>query len=83
MSWKCPFPREADPEMRHVVVRAQAEVRVDGSAVAVTILDDPGYGFGREARLCAMQHTSVPARGHDGEPAQGTTVPFSVHFDKY
>ena len=76
VSWKCPFPKEADPEMRHVVVRAQAEVRPDGSALSIAILDDPGYGFGREARLCAMQHTYVPARGHDGQPAQGFTVPF-------
>jgi hypothetical protein len=68
--------------MRHVVVRAQAEVRPDGSALAVTILQDPGYGFGREARLCALRHTYVPARGHDGAPAQGFTLPFSINFDR-
>ncbi len=83
VTWRCPFPSEADPEMHHVIVRAQAEVRADGTAIAVSILSDPGYGFGRAARLCAMQHTYVPAKGADGEPAPGFTVPFAVHFDKY
>jgi hypothetical protein len=83
VTWKCPWPKEADPEMHHVQVRAQADVRADGSASAIAILDDPGYGFGREARLCALRHTFVPAHGRDGTPTAGPSLPFFVHFDKY
>jgi hypothetical protein len=83
VTWRCPWPKEADPEMRHVSVRAQARVRADGAALRVTILDEPGWGFGREARLCALSHTYVPALGHDGLPADGDTLPFSVYFDRY
>ena len=82
VTWKCPWPREADAEMRHMAVRAQAEVRADGSAIGITVLDDPGYGFAREARLCALRHSYVPAHGADGAPIDGTSIPFWIYFDR-
>src|SRR4029077_2721697 len=83
VTWECPWAQGADPAMHHLQVRAQADVRADGSATAITILDDPGYGFGREARLCALKHTYVPAHARDGAAIEGPSLPFFVHFDKY
>jgi protein TonB len=81
--WKCPFPPEANAEhINHAEVRVQAEVSETGAATAIIVLVDPGSGFGREARACAMRHTYQPALDHDGKPTAGTTLPFIVHFDR-
>lgn len=83
VQWKCPWPKEADPEMRHIVVQVQAEVRDDGAPLAIRVVTDPGYGFGLAAQQCAMKHVYVPAHDDVGEKANGTTLPFAVHFDRY
>ena len=52
--WNCPFPPEADTaQMDEASVMLQVDVRPDGTAGTVTVLSDPGSGFGREARRCA------------------------------
>ena len=69
--------------MRHIVVKVAAAVRADGTPVAIQVVSDPGYGFGAAAQACAMRHTYVPSRDEAGHTADGPTLPFAVHFDRY
>jgi protein TonB len=81
--WSCPFPPEADVEQ---IDRAVALVRVtvgaDGRATNVAIVSDPGHGFGRQARRCAMAQRYEPARDADGRAIASTLPPIRVTFDR-
>jgi protein TonB len=80
-AWSCPFPPEADASQ---INRATAVVVVTvspaGRASAVSIVSDPGYGFGRAARQCASGRTYRPALDRDGTPTTATTPPIVVRF---
>jgi protein TonB len=80
--WSAPFPPEADTaQIDEAYVSLQIEVRADGTASAVTILKDPGTGFGREARRYALTQHFQPALDHDGTPIPSTIVT-RVHFSR-
>jgi protein TonB len=82
-NWRCPFPAEADTaQVDEAFVMLQVDVRADGSASAVRVLADPGNGFGREARRCAMSTRFNASLDHDGNAVPGTTKPFRVHFQR-
>ena len=57
VSWHdCPFPEEADAlgiDEAHVTLRVH--VATSGAVTRVDVVDDPGAGFAREARRCALQ----------------------------
>ena len=81
--WSCPWPREADAEQideQTVVLR----VFVDrtGAAATVTVLADPGHGFGPAAAACAMRTRFTPARDRRGEPIPSTSPPIRVRFTR-
>jgi periplasmic protein TonB len=79
----CPFPPEADAEQRdQAFVMIQVKVKPDGSPENVTVLQDPGFGFGREARKCAMRKKYSQALDADGNPIGGQTKPFRVRFER-
>jgi protein TonB len=79
----CPFPEEADTaQIDDAIVQIQVDVRPDGTPASVRVLSDPGNGFGREARRCAMNKRYQTALDHDGHPIAGTTRPFNVHFSR-
>ena len=81
--WSCPFPPEADTaQVDEAFVTLQVDVRADGTPSAARILGDPGNGFGREARRCAMNKRYSTALDHDGNPIPGTTKVFRVHFSR-
>jgi protein TonB len=80
--WKCP-PSEADAEqIDDAYVTVQVSVGADGRAIQVQVMSDPGHGFGREARLCAMRETYTTAANRDGNPIPGQTKPFRIHFER-
>jgi protein TonB len=80
--WNCPFPPEADTaQIDEAYVTMQMDVRADGSPAAVRLMSDPGNGFGREARRCAMGKRFPPALDHDGIPIAGTGT-VKVHFTR-
>jgi protein TonB len=80
--WNCPFPPEADAaQIDEAYVTLQVDVRADGSPDAVRVLSDPGNGFGREARRCAMSKHFAPAQDHDGNAIAGSVKP-KVHFSR-
>lgn len=80
-SWNhCGFPAEADMEQ---VNAAKATIAVtigsDGHAQRVSVVQDPGYGFGALAKRCAMQERFEPARGKDGSAITATQV-ITINF---
>ncbi len=81
--WKCPWPSEADAEqIDEAYVTVQVSVGPDGRAKTVSVMADPGHGFGREARLCAMRETYTTALDKDGTAIAGQTKAFRIHFER-
>jgi periplasmic protein TonB len=81
--WHCPFPSEADVEqIDQAFVIVQVATRADGSPERVTVLSDPGHGFGRAAQRCAMQERYEPAFDHDGNAIAGMTKSIRVRFER-
>jgi protein TonB len=75
---RCPFPAEADAEqVDEAAVGIEVRVSVDGRAESVAITRDPGHGFGREARKCALREKYVPAKDVDGIAIPGV---YKVNF---
>lgn len=74
-SWDCPFPREADyARIDEAKVLLRVEVAADGRVVGVEVKRDPGDGFGREARQCAMRKRWAAGRDRDGNPIQSSAL---------
>lgn len=69
---RCPFPAEADAEqVDEAAVGIEVKVSVDGRAETVSVTHDPGHGFGREARRCALRERYSPALNVDGVAIPG------------
>jgi periplasmic protein TonB len=81
-SWSdCGFPAEAQLDgVEFGVVKLVVTVNTDGRAKAVTILSDPGSGFGNHARQCAMRRTFKPGLDKSGQAVVSSTPPFTVRF---
>jgi len=82
-NWNCPFPPEAD-RFNYQVVKVAVTVAPDGSALDVRVLSDPGTGFGREARQCALSQVSkkyYPALNREGVPI-ASTIQIDVSFER-
>lgn len=81
--WDCPWPPEADAEQINFMrVRIVVTVGLDGRAQKVTVLNDPGHGFGRYVQQCAFRKTFSVALNSDGKPVVSTTPPFGVKFQR-
>lgn len=80
--WDCPFPSEAESEG---IENAKAVLRVEidalGQPQKVTVTQDPGYGFGREARRCAMRRRWTSRLDRAGAPA-ADAVTVVVSFER-
>jgi protein TonB len=75
---RCPFPAEADAEqIDEAVVGISVSVSAEGKPASVAITSDPGHGFAREARKCALRESYTPALNVDGTPVPGT---YAVRF---
>ena len=75
LEWNCPFPSEADGEgVDHASSTLRVAVSAHGRAERVTVLSDPGYGFGAAARRCALGKLYTPAHSADGLPTSDTLV---------
>jgi hypothetical protein len=80
--WRCPFPPEADADQKddgEVII--DVVVSAEGRAQRATVLQDPGHGFGREARQCALRESYVPALDRDGK-AVTSSKKFRVTFER-
>ena len=52
----------------------------DGQPKKVSVLNDPGFGFGRVARQCAMRKSYNAGLDRAGNAITTTTPPFTVRF---
>ena len=57
-------------------------VRPDGSPLSVKVVSDPGHGFGRAARMCALGRRYTPGLDREGKPMVGTLGPINVRFTR-
>jgi protein TonB len=83
-SWNdCEFPAEADIEgVDSAVVQLTVTVGPNGRAKAVTVLRDPGNGFGQSARNCAFRKQFNAALDRSGTAITMSTAPFTVRFTR-
>lgn len=83
-SWNdCEFPAEADIEgIDSAVVQLSVTVGPNGRAKSVTVLRDPGNGFGQSARSCAFRKTFNAALDRSGTAITMSTAPFTVRFTR-
>jgi protein TonB len=81
-SWNCPWPAEADArQVDQETVVLRVAVRADGRVDRVDVLQDPGFGFGRAARDCALgSRAFTPALDPSGAPVAAMSPPIRVHF---
>ncbi|WNG33999.1 ferric siderophore ABC transporter substrate-binding protein [Archangium violaceum] len=80
--WDCPFPAEADDAgIDHGVVTLRVEVDAEGSVLSATVMEDPGHGFGREARRCALSKRWSPGLDRAGQPTREVAL-VKVRFDR-
>lgn len=81
-TWNCPFPPEADSDqVDQAVVTVQVTVRPDGSALSAKVVADPGHGFGRAARGCALARRYSPALDRTGTPILSSNA-VNVRFSR-
>ncbi|HEY0468692.1 MAG TPA: energy transducer TonB [Polyangiaceae bacterium] len=83
-SWNdCEFPAEADIEgIDSAVVQLTVTVGPNGRAKSVTVLKDPGFGFGQSARTCAFRKQFNAALDRAGTAITMSTPPFTVRFTR-
>jgi len=83
-SWNdCEFPAEADVEgIDSAVVQLTVTVGPNGRAKSVTVLKDPGFGFGQSARTCAFRKQFNAALDRSGTAITMSTAPFTVRFTR-
>jgi protein TonB len=83
-SWSnCPFPDEADTDqIDFAQVTLIVTVRPDGSPQSVQVTSDPGHGFGRAARMCALARKYNAGKDKDGNAATMSTPPIRVTFSR-
>jgi protein TonB len=81
--WDCPFPPESDiDQIDFQKVPVIITVRGDGMPDAVRVLKDPGHGFGRAARQCALKYRFEPARDREGHPLPSSSFTVNVRFTR-
>jgi protein TonB len=82
-NWSCGFPPEADLEqIDYAVVTLVVTVGPDGRAQSVSVTRDPGHGFGRLARQCALRMRYSAGFDRLGRPTARTTPPITVRFNR-
>jgi protein TonB len=82
-NWNCPFPPEADAaQMDSASATVIVTVRPDGTPQSVSVTSDPGYGFGRAARTCALGRKYQAPLDREGKPTTGVTPPLRVKFTR-
>lgn len=83
-SWSnCPFPDEADnDQIDYAQVTLIVTVRPDGSPQSVQVTGDPGHGFGRAARMCALARKYNAGKDAEGNATTKSTPPIRVTFSR-
>jgi protein TonB len=81
--WDCPWPKKADDlSIDEQTVTLRAVVDSEGRATSVTVVSDPGFGFGAKARECAQNNEFLPAIDDEGRPYTATSPPIRIQFTR-
>lgn len=81
--WSCPFPAEAEEEgIDSAAVTLFVTVRPDGTAASVSVTADPGNGFGRVAKQCALTRKYKAGTDREGNASTATLGPIVVRFSR-
>jgi periplasmic protein TonB len=79
--WNCSSLFPSDPEAGNsATVVIVVTVRPDGTPRSVSVMNDPGRGFGSAARSCALGQRYTAAHDRDGNPTTASTPPITVRF---
>jgi outer membrane biosynthesis protein TonB len=82
LQWDCPFPVEADDAgIDSAVVSLRVEVSLDGKVREARATTDPGHGFAREARRCALSKRWAPGLDRAGRPTTAVAL-VNVRFER-
>ncbi len=82
-AWNCPFPPEADAaQVDQAIATIVVTVRPDGSPQSVQVVSDPGNGFGRAARTCALGRRYKSGLDRAGQATTSATPPIRVRFTR-
>lgn len=81
--WNCSalFPADSEAGNSAAVVIV-VTVRSDGTPRSISVVSDPGHGFGAAARSCALGQRFTPALDRNGEPTTAATPPITVRFTR-
>jgi protein TonB len=82
-NWRwCPFPAEADmAQIDEARVGMEVSLDANGAPANARVLNDPGNGFGAQAKKCALRAKYAAALDRDGNPT-ATTFRFNVTFSR-
>lgn len=81
--WNCSRLFPNDPEAGDfATVSILVTVGLDGAPKSVTVLKEPGRGFGAAARACAMTQRFTVGRDRLGQPVVSSTPPVTVRFTR-
>ena len=79
----CPFPPQADmAQVDRAVVDVSVTVDASGRPTQASVAADPGYGFGSQAKRCALSMRYEPALSPAGEPILGPTPTLRFRFSR-
>ena len=82
LNWDCPFPVEADDAgIDSAVVGLRVVVAADGKVREAKAMADPGHGFAREARRCALSKRWAPGLNRTGQPIAAVAL-INVRFQR-
>ena len=80
LDWNCAFPVEADVAgIDRALVKLRVRLDASGTPVGTEILSDPGHGFARAARRCALERRYRPALDRSGL-AQPAALTLGIRF---
>jgi protein TonB len=70
--WDCSFPRAADDEgIDEARVTLEVHVGAGNTVESARVVSDPGFGFGQEARRCAMRRRWLSQLDRNGTAIAG------------
>jgi periplasmic protein TonB len=73
--WTCPWPREADDsQIDEQVAIVRVTISPEGKCESVSVVQDPGFGFGAQGARCAKEAEFVPAFDRSGQPIRAVSV---------
>jgi len=77
----CPFPEEAlVAQVKRALVVIAVLVDRQGYPRRVAVIQDPGFGFARVAKECAMDRRYYPGVATGGETVRAWTPPLRLLF---